>query len=405
MERLRAWTRAGGLGAGLVFLLAPSGLAAQMPVGLDEAIRTALERGPRAAVARADSAAAAARIRTARQLPDPSLSLDYTKDPPHHHVQLEQPLEYPWVRSARVGGARAEAEAVALRTELERARIRYDVTAAYAEASAARGIMVVSHQTVADGEELVRIASVRRDAGDASDLDVDLASVTAAQLRSTLLTDSLALVSATLRLQAEMGLPIDSVLVVTTDTVAIPLVAPPVPAALEVSATLAEQRAASLRLREQRGLLLPTPAVRVGFERGMPEDEPQGLLPTAGVSLTIPLLSLNRGPIAEARAAVARAGAALALARTRADLARVQGERTRTLAQGRLNEDRRAVAAAQQVARRSLTAYREGAYALSSVIEAQRTARDAVRTYLDDLRQLWTVQAAAELAVIGGVQP
>jgi cobalt-zinc-cadmium efflux system outer membrane protein len=304
------------------------------------------------------------------------------------------------VRSARVGAARADLEAASLRTELERARVRYDVTVAYAEASAAREIMVVSHQTVADGDELVRIARVRRDAGDAADLDVDLATVNAAQLRSTMLSDSLALVTATLKLQAEMGLPVDAVVLVTADSLAVPLPVAP-PAVLEVGASEAEQRAARLRLSQERSARLPGLAARVGFEHGSP-DEP-GMLWMAGVTVSLP--TPRRGPVGEAQAELDKATAQLALARTHASLAASQGERARTLAQSRLEQDRIAVAAAQQVARRSLNAYQEGAYALTAVMEAQRSAREAIRQYLDDLGTLWSAQAAATLAVVAGVQP
>src|SRR6185436_7014878 len=99
---------------------------------LEDAVRTALERGPRTAIARADSAAAAARVTTARAIPLPSVALDYSKSPPQRHVEAEEAIEYPWLRSARVGGAQADALAANLRADLERARVRYDVTAAYA---------------------------------------------------------------------------------------------------------------------------------------------------------------------------------------------------------------------------------------------------------------------------------
>jgi cobalt-zinc-cadmium efflux system outer membrane protein len=372
-------------------------------VTLGEAVATALERGPRARVARADSAAAAARVRTARQFPDPALALDYTKDPPTRHVELEQPLEYPWVRRARTQGAEAEALAASLRTEVERARIRYDVTVAYAEAAVARGILAVSLQSVADGEELVRVAGVRRDVGDASDLDVDLATVNSAQLRSTLLADSMALVTASLRLQAEMGLPVDSFLVIPEDSVDVSL-PPAADTRLEVSAAEAEQSAAAARLREQRRARLPAPSVRIGFEQGDPDGD-DGPLPTAGVSFTLPFVSRNRGQIAEAVATADRADAALALARTQAQLAVEQSARTRALAITRLEQDRAAVAAASQVARRSLTAYGEGAYPLSSVLEAQRSARDAVRQYLEDLAALETAAATVALARVAGLLP
>jgi outer membrane protein TolC len=45
----------------------------------------------------------------------------------------------------------------------------------------------------------------------------------------------------------------------------------------------------------------------------------------------------------------------------------------------------------------SLTAYREGAMSLPDVLAAQRTARDALAQYIDDLAAAWI--ATAELRV------
>jgi outer membrane protein TolC len=46
----------------------------------------------------------------------------------------------------------------------------------------------------------------------------------------------------------------------------------------------------------------------------------------------------------------------------------------------------------------SLTAYREGAASLTNVLEAQRSARDVLANYVDDLADAWI--ATAELRVL-----
>ncbi|MSR21955.1 MAG: hypothetical protein EXR92_00085 [Gemmatimonadetes bacterium] len=81
-----------------------SPLRGKQAVTLEEAVQAAIQEGPRAAIAVADSAAAA-RVRTAREYPNPALALGYSKSPPIHQIDLEQPLEYPWVRRARIGSA------------------------------------------------------------------------------------------------------------------------------------------------------------------------------------------------------------------------------------------------------------------------------------------------------------
>ena len=133
-----------------------------------------------------------------------------------------------------------------------------------------------------------------------------------------------------------------------------------------------------------------------GFERGDP-DEP-GVLPTFGVTLPLPFLSRNRGPILVAEAGRQRAAAELALAEVESRTAIARATRQRATAMARVERDRRLVASAARVAAMSLTAYREGASSLPNVLEAQRNARDVLAQYVDDLASAWI--AAATLRVV-----
>ncbi len=139
------------------------------------------------------------------------------------------------------------------------------------------------------------------------------------------------------------------------------------------------------------------------MEEGAP-DEP-GLLPTFGLSLPIPLFNRNGGAVAAARAEADRTAAELAGARRDAELAVATASRGRDLARSRLAVDRQALESAERVARLSVTAYEEGAYPLASVLEAQRSARDAQRQVLEDVVALRTASAALALARATGVQP
>ena len=383
-----------------VALAGAAPVAGQRAITLQDALAAALQESPRMDAARADSGLAGAAVRSAAEYPNPALALGYSRSPPLYHVELEQPLEYPWVRGPRIEAARADLEAASLRVDLERARIRYDVITAYAGAAAARQVVDLSARQAADGAELVRIARERRDAGDASDLDVDLAQVNAAQLRSMLLSDSLQLVSATLELQSAMGMPVDSIRVVPVDT--LPTTLPPAPdSLLAVAAGEAQERAAERRLTERRRSRLPAPSLRAGFEEGDPSGDETGVLPTVGVSIPIPLFHGQGAAVAAARAEAERAAAELARARREARLAVAVAERERELARARLEADRTALESARRVARLSLTAYREGAYALATVLEAQRSAREAERQVLDDIASLRTADAGLLLARLG----
>jgi outer membrane protein TolC len=72
-----------------------------------------------------------------------------------------------------------------------------------------------------------------------------------------------------------------------------------------------------------------------------------------------------------------------------------------------VGRDRVLIASAARVVSMSLTAYREGAQSLPNVLEAQRTARDVLSQYIDDLANAWV--ATAELRVLAipvpSVQP
>jgi len=390
----------------VLLLLGASAVSAQQPATLEEAVRAALASAPSLAAAVADTASARALVSVARQWPNPGLALEYTKDAPNYHFAIEQAIDYPWLRRPRIQAARADADVAAFRLELERARIRYQVTVAHAAAAVAGRILEISASQSADGAELVRIAQARRDAGDASDLDVDIARVSAAQLRSAFLSDSLQLVSATLELQSLMWLPVDSVRLAAEDTVllALPPVAP-ADSALAVSALEAASLAAAARLREQQRARFPVPALRGGFETGVPAGDEPALLPTVGISIPLPIFHRYGGEIAAARAETQRAAAELAEARREAALALARAARERELAGVRLQEDRAALASAQRVAQLSLAAYREGATPLATALEALRSAREAERQVLEDAASLRIADAALALARLGGVRP
>lgn len=139
-----------------------------------------------------------------------------------------------------------------------------------------------------------------------------------------------------------------------------------------------------------------SPSLSAGVETGDP-DVP-GMLPTFGVAFPLPLFNRNRGAIMQARAEQERAEAELTLAQvqSRTEIARARRELATALAT--VERDSLLVTAAARVASMSLRAYQEGAASLPNVLEAQRTARDVLSQYIEDLAGAWIF--AAELRVI-----
>jgi cobalt-zinc-cadmium efflux system outer membrane protein len=274
----------------------------------------------------------------------------------------------------------------------------------YTAALAAEARFRLARQTARDADSLQVLTARRRDAGDASELDVDLAMVTAGQQANVASSDSLAFMSTLLALQTLMGLSADSVAIVLADSLrptggvtdtllttfgGIALPRAPVPPS--VRSAEASLRAAELAIVRERRSVLGLPAVTVGVEHGDPSGDEKGLLPVVGIVLPLPLLDRNRGPIAEATAERDRARAELALARLEARQRFLEGVREREQLLVRVARDSALVLRAQRVAARALTAYAEGASALPAVLEARRSAREVLAQYIDDIAALLIV--------------
>jgi cobalt-zinc-cadmium efflux system outer membrane protein len=391
--------RIGKLLAALLVVGAQRGLA-QRPVTRAEAVDNALSRGPRLAAARADTSLAAAQLLSARLLPDPAVAFSYSKSRPLYHVTVDLPFDFLGIRSARTGSAEASRRAAKLRFALERASVALDADTTYTKAQAAIAHSRLSTSSAVDAERLRSIAVQRRDAGDASELDVQLATVNAGQELSIAASDSLSVVAALLDLQSVMGLPSNGVQITPADS----LVAPPASAfasampdgsfsvTIPVAAATEDVNAARLGLRVQHKSVLSPFGINAGFETGGAADEP-GILPTVGLTIPIPFLNRNRGGVAEAQAGLARARAQLDLARLESDVSIAQARRTQLMQQSRMERDRILVAAANRVAAMSLTSFREGAAPLASVLEARRTSRDVLARYIDDTAEAWITLA------------
>jgi cobalt-zinc-cadmium efflux system outer membrane protein len=191
---------------------------AQIPVTRADAERAALAAGPRVALARADTAAARAAVLTARAWPNPNLSYLRSEAVPRNHLNLDFPLDAPWQRGPRVASANAARRASQLRFLSERTAALLEVDTTYTRALATDARLRLSRQTARDADSLRKMTIARRNAGDASDLDVDLATITAGQQTNLVSGDSLTRLSALLTVQTLMGIPADSVTIVLVDS-------------------------------------------------------------------------------------------------------------------------------------------------------------------------------------------
>jgi cobalt-zinc-cadmium efflux system outer membrane protein len=370
-----------------IALAAPTaGAQEARPLTRAAAIDAALSKGVRLPAARADTLVAAAELLTARTLANPTLTASYSKSVPQYHAELELPLPFPWIRNARVGAARFAVTAARLRYSFARASAILEADTAYTLAQAALARTALSARTAADADSLLRMAIARRDAGDASDLDVELAKVNAGQQANAAASDSLELRSALLDLQLAIGLTGDSVEAIPADSLTLPPAADSASGEpLGVAAAMAGLEAATLGLTAERRAAWGVPSLLAGVEAHDPTGSEPGLLPVIGVAVPLPLFDRNRGALATAAAEHERATAELALARLESRVEVAQARRAQSAALGRVARGSTVVQSALRVASMSLTAYREGASTLPNVLEAQRNARDIRAQYIDDL--------------------
>ena len=371
--------------------------AAQTPVTRSDAVAAALERGARAAVARADTLVGAAQLLTARQWENPSLSLTYSKSLPKYHEIVDLPIDLFGVRSARIGSAQASRLASQYRFRFERAAAALDADTTYTRALAAQEHLRLSRRNARDADSLRRMSVVRRDAGDASELDVLLANVNAGQAANQEASDSLTYVSTLFDLQTVMGLDSGRVAIAPVDSLVAPSAASAASSARALPVVAAEQSltAADLSVRAQRRSMFTPLSIQAGVEHGDPSEP--GILPTFGVSIPLPVLNRNRAGIAQAEAERERAKAELSLVRFETQAAIGRASRARSLALEKIQRDRVLVESAGRIAAMSLTAYREGAQGLPAVLEAQRNAREILSQYIDDLAEAWIATATLRL--------
>lgn len=408
-----------------VFLSAQPARAQPLSVSRSAAINAAVARGPRLQLAVSDTALASAQVVAAGAFPSPAVSASYSQSTPQYHVALDIPVDYPWHRSLRQDAARAGLGAARYSYQYARAAVAFDADTLYTTAQARAAHVQLSRTNAEAADSLLRIATARRDAGDASELDVELASLFVGEQHNVAAADSLELTETLLALQLAMGLDPDTVRIAVRDSLDAesfddPSLRDPTmlnassggsgggsvggsvgeTPALRVASATAQLRAAELNARlEQRSRWL-APAFSAGFETRDPGGTGNRLLPTIGLSLPLPLFNGNRGPIAVANAERVRAQTSLRIAQGESQLGIAQSVRARELANARVQRGAQLVASANRVAAMSLIAFREGAAPLATVLEAQRTARDVLRTHIDNIARAWIASATARLLTL-----
>lgn len=365
----------------------PAPAAAERAITVEDAIRVAREKAPTLAVARADEERARAATITAGQYANPRLlggggrmnaRRPDTPEGGHWRVELEQPLESPWVRGARKGAAGAALASAQAGTDATDAELVAWVKRAFAGVLLAQGLEGLAQEQL-DLLSRVRTGIERKVAvGEGPGLDLARAETEVLNARRQVVVTRVAVTEAHLTLGAALGEPGGTLLSAEGELPAFTL-----PPREELRGGLTEHnpRIAQARReveRTRRRLELERYRRFDGFGlAGAFEREPDNDKFGVGLRIPLPVWNLRRGQIGEATAELKRAQALLAqrqllLGRELDGLYnrhQVAGEQVAIIEQGLLEEARRALRGAD-------VAYRSGERGILEYLDAQRTLRD-----------------------------
>lgn len=402
-----------GVLAGLLGLWAAPAAAAEL--GLDEAIRLALERNAEVRLAQGELQVATARRPGAALLLQGNPELSASAGPrlragsvsPQVSVSVSQPVEVGGQRGARIDAAAAAIRSAEARLAARTAAVVAEVRQAFGRALAAQAGVTIADEAVRLAKQALAAAEQRHQAGDASRVEVNTARIEVGRTSRAGVAAALRaqVCQAELRLLLGLGPHEDLRLKGTLETLA-------PPPALEAQARAraldrrADVRAARAEVDEAEAeLRLATrdafPSPRLGASYGTEEGAHivQGTL-----AWEVPLFNRNQAAQALARGRVSQSRLSLQALEQRVTqevelaLARVRAARAAADAFGA--EVLRAAESSVELANEG---YRAGQLDFLQLLLIRRDALDARRGHVEALEELNA--AAAQLDQALGVGP
>jgi cobalt-zinc-cadmium efflux system outer membrane protein len=375
--------------------------------GLD--LRSALQRAEsdnlELRAARQQRAIALAGLKTARQIPNPTVSFAALRDSPHESVLWDQPIELGGKRGARIAVAREEQKATELDIRTLSRQVRHRTREAFFRVLLTRGQTQQSKLALDLAQQLRDSVEQRYQVGDVAQLEVIQTDAELARVRADYELARASERTADAQLAALLSLPLnrapdvngrieDLPQPVTLDTVT--------QTALQSNPDL--QRAAQDIQVEQRRLGLakaqrvPNLDLQAGTDLNAPHDFEVG--PRGQVAMSVPIFYHGQGEVAQSAAKVEFLRLSLDAQRTAASTKVAVAffdydaklKQSQQYAQIILPQTIRL----QQMATES---YTEGKSNLLVVIDAQRKLSDTRKAYLDGLFATQSAFAALEEVV------
>jgi cobalt-zinc-cadmium efflux system outer membrane protein len=354
-------------------------------------LNTAARQNLDLVAARLRQAISEAGIQIARQRPNPTLTFAAARDLPHESLLFEQQLELGGVRGRRIELARSEVPLAAIEYSTLERQVRRKVREAYYGVVLARGITAFQLRLLEIAKRLQGIAQTRFDAGDVPQLETVQADLIVARAETDLEVsrqqEKTAFGQLTILLNEppgidwELATPMDATL---SSSSMEELVLRGQQSNPELQHLAQEQRieeAHRFLLQAQR---TPHVSLQFGSDFNSPPDFRAG--PRGQLAVELPLFSRNQGELAQSQA-TSRFLESEAQANRRAVAGRLQVAYLDLVArqkQVELYHDK-LLPAGRKLAALAEESYRSGKSGILNVLDAQRSAQQLEREYLDSL--------------------
>ena len=395
----------------LLFLLWTAGTVAAEPLTLSDALRIGLADNPLIAAWEAKVKAGEGELSSARAFPNPEIGgrlgriTRFNPGDYEGSVELSQLLEVPAKRKYRRQAAEMDLKATSFEREGLKLTFIFEVKTAFYRLLLAEKNLEVAKDNERSAQTFLSSAKIRVEVGEAPEFELIKAQVEMARATNEVQKAANKVSLAKANLNTLLGRPGSSPL-----EIAGALESPPEELNLESLMQKALERHPYIQqqnylVEKQSRLLDMARASRypdltvTGFYDREIDKELAGL----GLSVPLPLWNHQRGAIATAAAEKARA---------EAELRNLQNETTRLVTEAYQNYviakdliqafSQQLLKQAEETRRIAEISYREGAFGILELIEAQRTARQTSLDYQQALYDQKVAEAALERATGAG---
>jgi cobalt-zinc-cadmium efflux system outer membrane protein len=360
-------------------------------LSLQEALDRATGQNLDLVAARLRQAVSQAGVQIARQRPNPTVSFAAARDLPHESLLVDQPLELGGIRGRRIELAQTEVSLTGIEYATLERQVRRRVRDAYFGAVLARGVTAFQVRMLEIAKRLQEVANARFEAGDVPQLETVQADLIVARAETDLMVSRQQEKTSLGQLNILLNEPVSKDWELATSMDAMissssmeELILRAQQSNPELQHLMQEQKVEEARRSLLRAQRTPKVTLQAGSDFNAPPDFQVG--PRGQVAVELPLFSRNQGELAQSQA-TSRFLESQVQANRRAVAGRLQAAYLDLVArkeQVELYHDK-LLPAGRKLTDMAEESYRAGKSGILNVLDAQRSAQQLEREYLDSL--------------------